>query len=128
VNASFHVSLEEENTSAMKKKIFCFQTFALGVALAASSYHVTIFEQSIAAGKTLKPGDYKLELRDDAVILKHDKEVTQIPARVETSNSKFNSTSIQYDDKHQMQEIHLGGTNKKVVLGSSANHPSNAGL
>ncbi|MFZ0591041.1 MAG: hypothetical protein WAM39_11190 [Bryobacteraceae bacterium] len=124
----FHVLLEEENTSAMKKLFLCFPTLALAAAFAASSYHVTLFEQSTAAGKTLKPGDYKLELKDDAVILKHNKEVTEIPARVETANSKFNTTSIRYNDKHQMEEIHLGGTNKKVILGSSGNHQSNAGL
>lgn len=112
----------------MKKLFLCFQTLGLGAALAASSYHVTIFEQSTAAGKNLKPGDYKLELKNDEVILKHNKDVAEIPARIETANSKFNTTSILYNDKHQMQEIHLGGTNKKVILGSTANHQSNAGL
>jgi hypothetical protein len=112
----------------MKKFFFCFPTLALAAAFAASSYHVTIFEQSTAAGKTLQPGDYKLELKNDAVILKHNKEVTEIPARVEPAKSKFDSTSIRYNDKHQMQEIRLGGTNKRVILGSTASHQSNAGL
>jgi basic membrane lipoprotein Med (substrate-binding protein (PBP1-ABC) superfamily) len=119
---------KEENTSKMKKLFFCFPTLALAAAFAASSYNVTLFEQSTAAGKTFKAGDYKLELKDDAVVLKHNKEVTEIPARFEAATNKFNSTSIRYNDKHEMQEIHLGGTNKKVILGSAQNHPSNAGL
>ena len=111
-----------------KKLLFCFSTFGLAAAMAASSYHVTLFEPSTVAGRTLKAGDYKLELTDNSVILKHNKDVTAIPARIETGTSKFNSTSVKYNDKHELEEIHLGGTNKIVVVGATPKPASNSGL
>jgi hypothetical protein len=101
----------------MKKLILCFPTIGLAAAFAASSYNVTLFDQSIAAGKVLQPGNYKLQLTDDGVVLKHDKELTTLPGSLKTGPSKFNATTVKYGENHQVQEIHLGGTNKIVVVG-----------
>lgn len=103
----------------MKKLLFCFPTIGLMIGLAASSYHVTLFEQSTVAGKTLAPGDYKLEVKDDGITLKHKKQVTEIPAHVQDGSYKFNQTTVKFNNAHEIQEIHLGGTTKTVVLGAA---------
>jgi hypothetical protein len=96
--------------------IFTFMTVASAVALAASSYNVTLFDQSTLAGQTLKPGDYKLEVKDNGVVFKRGKQTVEAPATTETSEKKFKTTSIRYNDQHEIQEIVLGGTTTKLVL------------
>jgi hypothetical protein len=100
----------------MKKLLLCLPTVALVSAFAASSYRVTLFDESTVAGKTLKPGDYKLEVNDGGIVLKRDKDVTEAAAKTETADKKYKATTIRYDDKHQIREICIGGTNKKLVL------------
>jgi hypothetical protein len=101
----------------MKRLLVCFSTAAVVTAFAASSYRVTLLNQGTLSGKTLKPGDYKLELTDSSVVLKNNKDSTEAPAKVETSEKKFSTTTVRYDDQHQIQAICIGGTNKKVVIG-----------
>ncbi len=67
-------------------------------------------------GKKLKAGDYKLEMQNNVAVLKHGKEVVQLPAREETSAAKFSTTEIQYTNNNDLQEIRIGGTNTKIVF------------
>ena len=108
----------------MKKLIFGFATAATTFAFAATSYHVTLFDQSVLAGQTLKPGDYQLELTDNDVVFKHGKQTVQAPATTETSAEKHKSTSIRYNDRHEIEAITLGGTNKKLILNQGGSAPS----
>jgi hypothetical protein len=104
----------------MKKLLFSFGTVALVSAFAASSYSVTLFEESTLDGKSLKPGQYKVQVNDASVVLKHNKEITEVPATTELANKKFSITSVLYNDQHEVTGIQLGGTNKKIVFGSAA--------
>jgi hypothetical protein len=99
-----------------KKMLFGFSTLAVATALAASSHRVTLYSDSSLAGKELKAGDYKLEINDTSVVLKHGKEIAEAAAKVEEADQKFSTTKIRYNDRHEIQEIYVGGTNKKVVL------------
>ena len=109
----------------MKKILFSFSTLALSSAFAASSYHVTLFDQSTVAGKTLKPGDYKIQLKDNSVVLMHNKEVTEASAKTEDGNTKYDQTTVRYNDKHEITEIRLGGTTKKLVFDGTGTTNSN---
>jgi hypothetical protein len=104
----------------MKRLLFSFSTVAVGVAFAVSSYHLTLFDQSSLAGKSLKAGDYKLELNGNSVALKQGKATAEAPARIETAGKKFSSTMVRYNDQREIQEICIGGTNKKVVIGGAS--------
>ena len=103
----------------LPRLIVCFSTVAAASVFAASSYNVTLFNESQLGGKTLKPGDYKLQLNGDSVALKHNKDVTEAPAKIETSDKKFNTTTVRFNERHEIQEIMVGGTNKKIILGGS---------
>ena len=62
----------------VKNVLLGFITAALAVASAASSYNVTFYEPVTINGAQLKPGDYKLELKDDhTAVLKQGKMVTE---------------------------------------------------
>jgi len=95
-----------------------FLTFALLTASAAS-YTVTIFQTSQFGGKDLKPGEYKVVVENDKVVIQKGKEKVEQTAKVETADSKFASTSVRYSDqngKMKVQEIRLGGTTTKLVF------------
>ena len=67
----------------------------------------------------LKPGDYTLELKDEKVVIKKGKQMGEAPVKVETADSKYASTTVRYrngDGKYRIQEIHLGGTNTKLIF------------
>ena len=101
----------------LKKFIFCLTTVATVSAFAAS-YHVQLFDNSVVNGKNLTPGEYNVELKDNSVVLKHDNDLTEVPAKTEIAAHKFARTKVRYNGKHEVQEICIGGTNKKIVLSS----------
>ncbi len=105
-----------------KKIMLTFATAALMVASAAEKHNITIFQPSVVNGTILKPGDYRLELDGEKMTLSKGKEKVEAAVKTETADNKFSSTSIRYanaDGKYKVQEIRLGGTNRKLVLGDT---------
>lgn len=103
----------------MRNILLSFATLGLAVASAASSYKVTLFQPSIVAGKELRPGVYKIELKEGSAVISKGKESVEAPVRAETADSKFSSTSVRYrngDGKYRVEEIRIGGTNTKLVF------------
>jgi hypothetical protein len=102
----------------MKKLLPSFALLGLSVASAAT-YRVTFHETAVVAGKELKPGDYKVELKDNKAVITNRKESVEADVTVETDGHKYDSTSVKYrngDGKYRVQEIRIGGTNTKVVF------------
>jgi hypothetical protein len=102
----------------MKKIMFCFAILALAVA-SASTHRVTLFESSVVGGTELKPGEYKLVLTDNKVVISQGKTSVEAQVKVEDTGTKVNSTSVRYmngDGKYKIQEIRLGGTTTKLVF------------
>lgn len=100
------------------KLVTLFLTVALMVASAAS-YNVTLFQPSVVGGKELKAGDYKVTIDGDKAIISMGKQKVEAPAKIETADSKFSSTSVRYTSeggKMKIQEIRLGGTNQKLIF------------
>jgi len=103
----------------MKKLILSLATFALAVSSAASTHRLTLYQPSIVAGTELKPGEYKLEVKDDKAIISRGKQSVEAPVKAESSESKFSSTSVRYengDGKYRLQEIRIGGTSTKLIF------------
>jgi hypothetical protein len=103
----------------IKKLALSLSVFGLAIASAASTYNVTLYQPSIVNGTELKPGDYKVEVKDNTAIIKKGKQSVQATVKTETADSKFSSTSVRYlngDGKYRVQEIRIGGTNTKLVF------------
>ncbi len=81
---------------------------ALAIASAANSY------------TTFKPGDCKVEVKDNHVVLKQGKTSAEATVKVESAKNKFQSTSVGYADGNHIQEIRLGGTTTKLVFAGEA--------
>ena len=115
------------------KKVGLLVCLLAGMAMAATkSYNVTLYEPSVIAGTELKPGDYRFELMDQKLVIKHGHETTEASVKVENGDTKYASTSVKYDSgdgKYRVQEIRLGGTRTKLVLeGASAGEASGSQL
>jgi len=96
-------------------------SFALaGLALASAAQHrVTLFEESVVNGTTLKPGEYKLVIEGDKAMLSRGKHKVEAPVSVQKADAKYDKTSVRYangDGKQKVQEIRVGGTDTKVVF------------
>jgi len=95
---------------------------ALGVlALSAmgATYHLSITSPTWVGTTQLKPGEYSLEVQGDKVMLKSGKNLTEIPAKVETESTKYDYTSLHItntDGKNTLEEIWVGGTKTKIVV------------
>ena len=103
----------------MKKICVFLIAAAMSAAAAAESYKVTLFQESIVNGTTLKPGDYKVIVADNMATITAGKNKVEAPVKVETADSKFPTTSVRYqngDGKYRVKEIRLGGTATKLVF------------
>jgi hypothetical protein len=102
------------------KKALLFVCLLAGMALASTkSFTVTLFEPATIGGTELKAGDYRCELQDQKIVIKHGHDTTEAAVKVETAESKYSSTTVRYasaDGKNKVEEIRVGGTNMKLML------------
>ena len=93
-------------------------TLALSVA-SAKSYTVETFLPMVLAGTELKPGQYTLDLNGDSVVMRKGKVAVEAKVKSETTGTKSKSTKFVCDEaggKYQVKEIHLGGTDTRLIL------------
>lgn len=104
-----------------------FSVAVLGLAIAsAKSYKVDLYEPAYAGSTELKKGSYDVSVEGQNAVIRGDKVDSQNPVKVETSDHKYDSTSVRYlvsNGKRQIQEIHIGGTKTKLVFTEAAPLP-----
>jgi hypothetical protein len=87
---------------------------------AGATYKVSLLDDSVVAGKQIKAGDYKVELKDsNTAVLMQGKKSVEVPAKTETNPTKYATTEMQYTNNNQLQEIRIGGTHTKIVFGGA---------
>ncbi|MGD0361567.1 MAG: hypothetical protein ABSC93_11900 [Bryobacteraceae bacterium] len=104
----------------IKQVLSSFAFVALSVASAAT-YSVSFVEPSVVKGQELKPGDYKLDVKDNSVVIEKGKKQLEVPVKVENTNQKYGRTRVLYNEnkgKFTIQEIELGGTTTKLTFDS----------
>ena len=114
----------------MKKALAVLFALGISVAYAASSYHVTLYKPTTINGTQLKPGDVKLELQGDKVVIKQGKTSVESTVTVENGTHKFDASSVGYvgdSSNNQVQEIRLGGTTTKLVFEAGAKTATGGG-
>ena len=104
----------------VKNILLGFASLAVVVASAASTYNVTFYQPVMVNGSELKPGDYKLELKDKTVVIKRGKSITEAPVTVATDNQKYQRTAVRLNG-NQVEEIRIGGTNTRLVFDKASN-------
>jgi hypothetical protein len=108
-----------QGAKTMKKAVLFVCLLATMALASAKTYTVTFFEPTVVGGTELKAGDYRFEVQDQKILIKHGKQTTEATVKVETGDSKYSSTTVRYaqaDGKNKVEEIRVGGTNMKLVL------------
>jgi hypothetical protein len=108
----------------MNKLMLGACVFTLGIATAASTYHIKISDPTWVGQNELKPGEYDVKV-DEAgkVTFKMGKTVIEAPAKIETNASKFGTTLLNtksVNGQPQIKEIDLGGTKSKILFGDAS--------
>src|SRR5215471_4234627 len=97
-----------------KKLIVLFALFALVSAIAGTvpalgpSYNVKLLRPSVVKGTLLKEGDYRINVNKETATIGNGKVSIEAPVKLETVDSKFESTAIRYtelDGKSIIAEI-----------------------
>jgi hypothetical protein len=86
----------------------------------AATYNVTLLKPTVISGKTLKPGEYKVEVNNSTAVIRHGKESVEAKVKTESADKKFNSTTLKYfkdGEAYKLQEIGIGGSTTRLVLG-----------
>jgi hypothetical protein len=107
----------------MNKLMLGVCVFALGIATAASTYHVKIADPTWVGGTQLKPGEYEVKVDGDKVTFKQGKNVIAVAAKVETNASKFSDTQMDIKTENgqaKLRELDLGGTKSRIMMTDSA--------
>jgi len=101
------------------KLVVCLGTVAMAWASAAKPYEVILSNPAQVSGTELKPGTYKLDVAGDKVMIRGAKQSVECSVKVEENEQKYSATTVRYnlvDGKYRVNEIHLGGTNMKLVF------------
>lgn len=103
----------------MRTILLFFVTAFLALATAADTYKLTLFYPSVVGESTLRPGDCKVVVDGDKVVVQQGRTKIEAKAKIETAAETFKSTTVRYrngDGKYRVSEIRLGGTNTKLVF------------
>jgi hypothetical protein len=105
-------------------RIAAFVLMTAAAAMAASkSYTVNLLAPATFGGVELQPGEYKVEVNDTTAVIHKGKVRGESPVKVESSESKYDTTSVRLDHatgKPKIQEIRVGGTKTKLVFTDGA--------
>jgi len=102
------------------KKVALFACLAAGMAFASTkSFTVSFSEPTTIGGTQLKAGNYRCELQNNKVVLRHGHETAEATVKVETATRKFSATAVSLDrvnGANKLEAIEVGGTHTKIVL------------
>jgi hypothetical protein len=102
-------------------------TAALAFAGAGNTYRIDLYQKTILNGASFKPGECKLQVEDNHLLLKQGKQSAEAEVKVENSPNKFSATSIGYTTDGRIQEIRLGGTTTKLIFDTGTQAGAAAG-
>lgn len=100
-----------------KTLLACFLVLGATAFAAGNTYKVTLFQDSVVEGKTLKAGDYKISVENGNAVIKWGRNNSvEVPARAESDANKFGSTVVLYKGSADVTQIRVGGTHTKIVF------------
>jgi hypothetical protein len=90
---------------------------------AASRYTVTIGERAEIGERSVKPGEYSVEIEGNKATLKGAGTSVETGVRVVEGDAKFPRTSVRYtvaEGKYRIEQIQIGGTKTTLIFGGDS--------
>jgi hypothetical protein len=105
-----------------KRLLLLIASISLAVAGAADKFSVNLIQPTTVNGTTFKPGDARVELQDNKVIIKQGKVSAEATVKVEANKTKYIYTGVGYKEgtDHQIREISIGGTTTHILFEDGA--------
>ena len=103
----------------MKSKLVLSFAIAGIALLSAKSYSINLYQPATVGAAELKAGEYQVEVSGQKAVIRQGKMHTETPVTVATADRKYDATSVLVtivNGKQHVQEIHLGGTNTKLIV------------
>jgi hypothetical protein len=91
----------------------------IGALAQAADYHITLLKPSVVAGTELKPGEYKVVVVNDKMVINRDRSSVEAPVKTVVVDKKYSTTTVRYElkaAKYNVLEIEIGGTKTKLIL------------
>ena len=89
---------------------------SIGIA-SAKSYYFTLTAPVKVGANLLKPGEYEISIKGtQAIFTNNGGKSISVPVKVEQSDKKFDSTSVNAESD-SIKEIDLGGSTTKLTFG-----------
>jgi len=106
----------------MKKVFAVLFALTISAAYAANSYHVNLVKPTTVNGAQLNPGDCKIELQGDKVVIKQGKTTVEANVSVQNATQKFVLTTVGYGEgsSSELHDLHLAGTTLKLTFEGGA--------
>jgi hypothetical protein len=101
----------------IKQAFLLFSAVSLAAA-ASNSFRVDLYQPTVVNGTTFKPGEAKVELKDNKAVLKQGKTAVEVDVKVEANKDKYRYTTVGYQEGEQrIKDISVGGTTTHIVFG-----------
>ena len=105
----------------IKQAFLLFSAVSLAMA-ANSSFRVNLYQPTVVNGTTFKPGEAKVELKDNKAVLKQGKTTVEVDVKVEANKDKYTYTTVGYQQgEPRIKDITVGGTTTHIVFGGQVN-------
>jgi hypothetical protein len=103
----------------MTKRIaLLFAVVSMAVASAGNSFRVNLYQPTMVNGTAFKPGEAKLELKDDKAVIKQGKTSVEASVKVEENKGKYILTTVGYKEgaNHEIKDICVAGTTTHILF------------
>ena len=106
-----------------KERPFMLSTVLLSFAIAGvmvanaatKGYHIHIAQDSVVEGKSIKAGDYTIEMQNNTAVIKQGKRLIEVPAHTESVTDKSPLTALEYTGS-TLQAIRVGGSRTRIAF------------
>jgi hypothetical protein len=100
---------------------------AAGAVASAASYDVSLLQNATIGGKPLKPGAYRVQIKENMAILRgENNKATEVPVHKETAPAKLKATTVRLAQDGSVQEIGIGGTTTILRFDAGGSSPLGA--
>src|SRR2546423_5815967 len=96
----------KEKNTMIRRSLLVLSMISIAVASAASNFRVDLYQPTVINGTSFKPGEAKLEIKENKAVLKQGKTTAEANVKVETAKDKFLYTTVGYKDSgnHEIKD------------------------
>ena len=101
-----------------KRVLLLFSVISLAVASAANGFKVNFYQPTVVNGTTFQPGEAKVEIEENKVVLHQGKTMAEATVKMETNKGKYVYTTVGYKEgsNHQIKDICIAGTTTHILF------------